>query len=173
MIDTIRNLSMRDRINSLKTKMMEEPRYLSLEQALIVTECYKVNEEKPVPIKRALSLAAALDQIAIRIDPQELIVGNRTAGVRSGVVSPDAGISWIDREIEHLHDRPQDRFEVRPDDITKFREILLPYWKGKSLEDVIYNSIGDEISAIGKVAKINQKDHAQGHICPDTEKCLN
>lgn len=172
MIDTIRNLSMRDRINSLKTKMMEEPRYLSLEQALIVTECYKVNEEKPVPIKRALSLAATLDQIAIRIDPQELIVGNRTAGVRSGVVSPDAGISWIDREIEHLHDRPQDRFEVRPDDITKFREILLPYWKGKSLEDVIYNSIGDEISAIGKVAKINQKDHAQGHICPDTEKWL-
>jgi formate C-acetyltransferase len=172
MIDTIRNLSLGDRIHSLKTKMVEEPRYLSLEQALIVTECYKANEDKPVPIRRAMALASALEKMAIQIDHEELIVGNRTAGVRSGVVSPDAGISWINREIEHLHDRPQDRFKVRPADIAKFREIILPYWKGKSLEDVIYTTIGDEISAIGKVAKINQKDHAQGHICPDTEKWL-
>ena len=172
MVDKIRNLSLGDRINSLKTKMVDESRYLSLEQALIVTECYKLNEEKPVSIKRAMSLASALEKMAIQIDPEELIVGNRTAGVRSGVVSPDAGISWINREIEHLHDRPQDRFKVRPADVAKFREIILPYWKGKSLEDVIYNTIGDEVSAIGKVAKINQKDHAQGHICPNTEKWL-
>src|SRR5208283_2444588 len=28
------------------------------------------------------------------------------------------------------------------------------------------------IAAIGKVAKINQTDHAQGHICPDTKGWL-
>ena len=29
-----------------------------------------------------------------------------------------------------------------------------------------------EIDEIAKVVKINQKDHAQGHICPDTEMWL-
>jgi hypothetical protein len=32
--------------------------------------------------------------------------------------------------------------------------------------------LGEEIAAIGKVAKINQTDHAQGHICPDVRRWL-
>ncbi len=171
-VKEIKGLDLSGRIGKLKELMLDEPRYLSIEQALIVTSVYKKNEDKPVEIKRAMALAAALEKIDIRIDVGELIVGNRTAGVRAGVVSPDAGISWIDREIEHLHDRPQDRFNVHPEDIELFRKEILPYWKGRSLEDLIYSSIGDEVSAIGKVAKINQKDHAQGHICPDTENWI-
>ena len=41
------------------------------------------------------------------------------------------------------------------------------------MEDRIYDEMGEDISAIAKVAKINQKDHAQGHICPNTEKWLS
>lgn len=36
------------------------------------------------------------------------------------------------------------------------------------MEDVIKKRGGQEIEEIAKVVKINQKDHAQGHICPDT-----
>jgi len=36
------------------------------------------------------------------------------------------------------------------------------------MEDVIKNHYGKEINAMAKVVKINQKDHAQGHICPDS-----
>lgn len=36
------------------------------------------------------------------------------------------------------------------------------------MEDVIKNNYGKEIEAMAKVVKINQKDHAQGHICPDS-----
>ena len=38
----------------------------------------------------------------------------------------------------------------------------------KSLEDAIKGTYGIEINEISKVVKINQKDHAQGHICPDS-----
>ena len=44
--------------------------------------------------------------------------------------------------------------------------MIYPYWKGKSLEDAIKGTYGKEINEISKVVKINQKDHAQGHICP-------
>ena len=42
----------------------------------------------------------------------------------------------------------------------------------QSLEDVIKQNFGQEIGAINKVVKINQTDHAQGHICPNVEKWL-
>ncbi len=160
------------RISYLKKKMLDEPRYLSIEQALIITETYKANESDSIPRKRAKSLAATMRRITIALDPQELIVGNRTAGVRAGVVFPEAGISWVDKEIEHIHERPQDKFNVHPQDIEDFRNVILPYWKGKTLEDTIRAEGGELVDAIARVVKINQKDHAQGHICPDTAKWI-
>ncbi|ADK15656.1 MULTISPECIES: glycyl radical protein [Clostridium] len=161
-----------DRIAWLKKKMMDEPRYVSIEQALIITKTYKENEDKPIIIKRALALKNALTHLNIAVEPEEMIVGNRTMGVRYGVVFPESGSSWVDREIETLPTRPQDRFNVRKEDITTFREIIKPYFNGKSLEDVIRKRYGKEIDEIAKVVKINQKDHAQGHICPDCESWL-
>ncbi len=61
---------------------------------------------------------------------------------------------------------------VKEEDIKEFRESIYPYWSGKSMEDVIKNNYGKEINAMAKVVKINQKDHAQGHICPDSELWL-
>lgn len=168
----IASLEMSARIAGLRKRMLAEPRYLTLEQAMIVTDCYRRHEGESIARKRALSLAAAMDGISIAIDPGEIIVGNRSAGIRAGVVFPEAGISWIDKELETLHSRPQDRFNVRPEDIIAFREKILPYWKGKSLEDVIRAEAGSLVDAIGRVVKINQKDHAQGHICPNTAKWI-
>ncbi len=161
-----------DRISTLKEKMLSQPRYVSIEQALIITRTYKENEDKSIPYKRALSLYNALNEIEIGIEPEELIVGNRTKGVRYGVVFPESGISWVDREFETIPTRPQDKFNVHKEDIEVFRNEILPYWKGKSLEDVLKSRYGKEISSLSKVVKINQTDHAQGHICPNVKEWL-
>lgn len=168
----MKNLQMTNRITVLKEKMLSEPRYASIEQALIITETYKYNEEKPRIIQRALALKNALTDLKINVEPEEMIVGNRTAGVRYGVVFPESGSTWVDKEFETLPTRPQDKFNVREEDIKTFREVIKPYWTGKSLEDVLRARYGKEIDEIAKVVKINQKDHAQGHICPNCEKWL-
>ena len=161
------------RIHTLKERMLSEPRYASIEQAKIITETYQQHEDEPRVLQRAYALQAALARIEIRIEPEELIVGNRTAGVRAGVVFPESGSNWVNREFETLPTRAQDRFHVREEDIKYFREVIYPYWSGKSLEDVLQNTYGAKMSAIGKVAKINQTDHAQGHICPDVKLWLD
>lgn len=163
---------MNARIANLKARMLAEPRFASIEQAKIITQSYQEHEEEPRILQRAYALKAALENIEIRVEEGELIVGNRTAGVRYGVVFPESGSSWVDREFETLPTRPQDRFQVKEEDIRYFREVIRPYWKGKSLEDVLSDAYGDEISKIAKVVKINQKDHAQGHICPDCASWL-
>ena len=163
------SLSPTARVSMLKEKMLAEPRYMSVEQARIVTDVYRQNPDDPRQLLRAKSLAGALEKLAIQITPGELIVGNRTAGVRGGVVFPEAGVSWVVKEADALPTRPQDQFEVRPEDVKFLRQELAPFWKGRSLEDVIRAEGGALVDEIGMVVKINQKDHAQGHICPDTE----
>ena len=160
------------RIVDLKERMLDEPRFMSIEQALIITDVYKANEGASAARKRALALAEAMRRLAIHIDPDELIVGNRTTGVRGGVVFPEAGISWIDRELDTMPTRPQDKFNVHPEDAATFRAEILPYWQGKTLEDSLRAEQGPLLDAIARVVKINQKDHAQGHICPDTAKWI-
>ena len=76
---------MLNRISILKDKMLSQPRFVSIEQALIITRTYQENEDKSIPYKRALSLYNALNEIEIGMEPEELIVGNRTKGVRYGV----------------------------------------------------------------------------------------
>lgn len=163
---------MNNRIALLKKKMLSQPRYASIEQAKIITDSYKKNEGRSRILQRAYSLSAALEQLEITVEPEELIVGNRTAGVRNGVVFPESGSSWVDREFETLPTRAQDKFQVKEEDIKYFREVIKPYWSGKSLEDVLNAAYGKEIAEIAKVVKINQKDHAQGHICPDCKRWL-
>lgn len=160
------------RILSLKQKTLCSARYLSTEQAGIITRIYSENERFSIPLKRALSLAASLDEIEIVIDPEEIIVGNRTQEIRAGVVFPEAGISWLVNEIRNISVRKQDPFMVRQEDIDFFFNEIEPFWRGKTLEENIYKSIGTQIMEIDNVVKINQKDHAQGHICPDVETWL-
>lgn len=161
-----------DRIETLKNRMLSVPRFASIEQAKIITDTYKEHEDEPRIMQRAYSLKNCLEKINISVEPEELIVGNRTAGVRYGVVFPESGSTWVDKEFETLPTRPQDQFNVREEDIQYFREVIYPYWQGKSLEDVLRARYGKEIDEISKVAKINQKDHAQGHINPDCEGWL-
>lgn len=169
---TMENLYRSERVEKLKDKAIHAKRYVSIEQAKIITEVYKQNPNQPRMIQRALSLKAALEKLDIATSKEELIVGNRTMGIRDGVVFPESGSNWVNTEFETLPTRPQDTFHVRTSDIEEFRNTIVPFWHGKSMEDIIVERYGKEINAIAKVVKINQKDHAQGHICPDVKMWL-
>jgi formate C-acetyltransferase len=167
------DLPMSKRIVELKEKVLAEPRCISTEQALVITEIYKKNADKSVAMKRALSFAAAADRIAIKIYPEEDIVGNRTADSKAGVIFPETGTGWLNNELDTLETRDQDRFFVKEEDRMACREIIEPYWNNQdTLENVILERYGPLMKKIGKVVKINQTDHAQGHICPDLIKWL-
>ncbi|MDR0719016.1 MAG: formate C-acetyltransferase/glycerol dehydratase family glycyl radical enzyme [Treponema sp.] len=158
---------MTDRIFRLKARLYQEPRFVSIEQARIITETYKKHGGEPRILQRAWALKAALENISITIDSDELILGNRSPGIRSGIVFPESGCTWVDKEFDTLPVRPQDPFQVDPDDREILRETIIPFWQGESLEDILRRKAGDRINEISPVVKINQTDHAQGHICPD------
>ena len=164
---------MQGRIQILKKMLLDDVRFVSIEQAQIITRVYKETEGEIKALRRAKAFAAACREISLAIDPLELIVGNRTSSRRAGVVFPEAGVQWLDDEIENLPFRDQDRFSVREQDVKILRDEIISYWKGKTLEDFIKcGEEGEEIKRTDKVLKINQKDHAQGHILPDVSSWL-
>ncbi|MCK4514946.1 MAG: hypothetical protein KAU31_06790 [Spirochaetaceae bacterium] len=89
------------RISALKDQLQAEPRFMSVEQASIITESYREHPDEPRVLQRAHALERALRQIRIRIDPGELIVGNRTSEIRAGV-NPSAQSGCLGMTISLL-----------------------------------------------------------------------
>ena len=101
-------------------------------------------------------------------------MGNRSLLPRMGVIAPEGAVEWVDRELEILPTRPQDRFSVDPEQIEELRQEVFPYWRGKTLEDVVADRVPDDVrrAVEAKAFSLNQTDHAQGHILPDVEGWL-
>jgi len=173
LIDTLRNIPISHRVDTLRQATLDEPRFVTMEQAHLITAAYQKHADKSVMMKRAYALEAAMLHIGIRIDAQELIVGNRSSESCGGVVFPEGGITWLEREIDILETRPQDQFIVRARDRKTFFEEIVPYWEGMTLENAIDQSLTDEMKRSEIVGKLNQKDHAQGHICPDVKTWIS
>ncbi|GHV73220.1 formate C-acetyltransferase [Spirochaetia bacterium] len=166
-IERIKKIAITGRVEKLRQRTLDEERYVSVEQARYITKAYREHPDLSMIMKRAHALREALYHMEIRIDEGELIVGNRTKESCGGVVFPEGGIKWLEWEIDLLETRPQDQFRVRPEDRAYFFDELVPFWEGKTLENKIGDELTGEMKAGEIVGKLNQKDHAQGHICPD------
>lgn len=162
------------RIARRKREILATPRMVFLETARIETASYKRTEGEPVVLRRAQAFRAQCQHLPVQIYENELIVGGRSSLPRMGVIMPSAAVHWIDRELDTLETRPQDPFHILPQEIEELRGEIFPYWQGKTLEDAWAEQVPDDVRAAlnAKVFKINQTDHAQGHILPDMEAWL-
>ena len=164
-----------DRIQLLKSGLFENKREVSLERALLYTQSYKETTFDSTIIRRAKATAHVLDNVEISIRNEELIIGNRTTKPRSGIISPEMDPYWINDELDTLDSRPQDTFTISEEDKKIYREVLYPYWSGKSLKDFINDKITCEVRKPIDldIFKLNQTDKGQGHIIASFEKLLN
>ncbi|GAK56164.1 pyruvate formate-lyase [Candidatus Vecturithrix granuli] len=163
-----------ERIARIRDRLIRNEREIDLERARYTTESYQQTEGEPMSIRRAKMLLHLVRKMSITIDQDELIVGNRSLKPRMGVIAPEGAVDWIDKELEILPTRPQDKFQITPEQITELREKIFPYWRGKTLEDTVAARVPvDVMTAVkGKAFSLNQTDHAQGHILPDVEGWL-
>jgi pyruvate formate-lyase/glycerol dehydratase family glycyl radical enzyme len=162
------------RVAAIKQRLLDEPRYLDVERARYTTEAYRATEGQPMARRRAQMLLHLVRQQSITIQPGELIVGNRSLLPRMGIIAPEGAVAWIDKELDILPTRPQDRFNTTPEVIRALRAEIFPYWRGYTLEDTVAQRVPDDVRVAvkGRAFSLNQTDHAQGHILPDVEAWL-
>ncbi|WP_319738351.1 formate C-acetyltransferase/glycerol dehydratase family glycyl radical enzyme [Cronobacter sakazakii] len=113
------------------------------ERAQHYTAMYQQHQDKPLPVRRALALAYHLANRTLWIKHDELIVGNQASQVRAAPFFPEYTVSWIEKEIDDLADRPGAGFSVSPQDKTVMHEIC-PWWRGQTVQDRCYGMFTDE-----------------------------
>ncbi|MFN3982060.1 MAG: pyruvate formate lyase family protein, partial [Caldilinea sp.] len=162
------------RVAAIKQRLLDEPRYLDVERARYTTQAYRATEGQPMALRRAQMLLHLVRHQSITIQPGELIVGNRSLLPRMGVIAPEGAVAWIDKELDILPTRPQDRFNTTSEAIRELSAEIFPYWRGRTLEDAVAQRVPADVRAAveGRVFSLNQTDHAQGHILPDVEAWL-
>ncbi|NCH33565.1 formate C-acetyltransferase/glycerol dehydratase family glycyl radical enzyme [Cronobacter sakazakii] len=109
------------------------------ERAQHYTAMYQQHQDKPLPVRRALALANR----TLWIKHDELIVGNQASQVRAAPFFPEYTVSWIEKEIDDLADRPGAGFSVSPQDKAVMHEIC-PWWRGQTVQDRCYGMFTDE-----------------------------
>ena len=159
---------------AIKRRLLETPRQIDVERARYTTQSYQASEGQPMAMRRAKMLLHLVRAMSITIDEGELIAGNRSLLPRMGVIAPEGAVTWVDRELDILPTRPQDRFNITAEQVHELREEIFPYWRGKTLEDIVATRVPPDImkAVRGKAFSLNQTDHAQGHILPDVETWL-
>ncbi|MFV5021990.1 pyruvate formate lyase family protein, partial [Escherichia coli] len=113
------------------------------ERAQHYTEMYQQHLDKPIPVRRALALAHHLANRTIWIKHDELIIGNQASEVRAAPIFPEYTVSWVEKEIDDLADRPGAGFAVSEENKRVLHEVC-PWWRGQTVQDRCYGMFTDE-----------------------------
>ncbi|MFN1140724.1 formate C-acetyltransferase/glycerol dehydratase family glycyl radical enzyme [Serratia quinivorans] len=117
------------------------------ERAQHYTEAYQQHLDKPLPVRRALALANHLAKRTLRIDNDELIIGNQASELRAAPIFPEYTVSWIEDEIDQLADRPGAGFSISEENKAILHRIC-PWWRGQTVQDRCYGMFTDEQQAL-------------------------
>ena len=118
---------------------------ISAERALLITEFYQsgMADAEPVPVQRALAFKYILEHKYICVNEGELIVGERGPAPKATPTYPEICIHSL-QDLEILNDRPKVSFKSDETTRAAYRDIIIPYWKGKSNRDRIFQNLPQE-----------------------------
>jgi formate C-acetyltransferase len=77
------------RMERFREEILNSKPYVCAERAVLTTNSYKENLNKPVVLKRAYMLKDILENMSIFIEKDTLIVGNQASQNRSAPIFPE------------------------------------------------------------------------------------
>jgi formate C-acetyltransferase len=134
-----------ERIKKLRTQSRKAVPYLSLERASLITDFFKSGaaHQFSAPIARAKAFKYLLENKKICINEEELIVGERGSEPKATSTYPEV-CSHSLNDLEILNTRKKISFKVSEETRQKTEEVIIPFWKGKSIRDKIFTQVDQE-----------------------------
>ncbi len=138
------NGGMNERIRRLRQENFNTPTTLSIERALIETAFYKENYgTMPTPVLRARNFYEICKKKTIYIGPDELIVGERGPKPKAVPTFPELTCHSVE-DLHTLNERELQRYTISQEDIDTYEREVIPYWKGKTQRERIFNHVSKE-----------------------------
>jgi formate C-acetyltransferase len=133
-----------ERVRKLRQHSLDTIPTLSIERALIVTDVYKEHEGKvSIPVLRALTFKALCERKTVVIYDGELIVGEKGHKAKAAPTYPELCCHTLE-DFKVINDREKVFFKVDAETLKAQAEIVIPYWKGKSMRDKLFGSVPPE-----------------------------
>ncbi len=134
---------MNDRVARLREATIETKPWLSIERASLLTDFYRQDKTVSIPIQRARAFAHLMERKAIYIGPDELIVGERGPAPKGSPTFPEL-CCHSEEDLEVLDSREKISYCVDEEACRIQREEVIPYWKGRSMRDLIFDQMTPE-----------------------------
>ncbi|MDD4503655.1 MAG: glycyl radical protein [Clostridiaceae bacterium] len=135
---------MNDRVRILRQSSLDAVPTMSLERARIVTDVYKKHSGKvSIPVLRALAFKAIMENKTICINESELIVGERGPAPKATPTYPELCCHTIE-DFDVIDKRQKVFFKVSDEAKDIQRDEIIPYWKDKSMRDLMFNQMTQE-----------------------------
>ena len=135
---------MNDRIRRLRQENFDTPTTLSIERALIETAFYKEHYgTMPTPVLRARNFYEICKKKTIYIGSDELIVGERGPLPKAVPTFPELTCHSVE-DLHTLNERELQRYTISQEDIDTYEREVIPYWKGKTQRERIFNHVSKE-----------------------------
>lgn len=135
---------MNERIKRLRQESMETPTTLSIERALIETAFYKQHYgTMPIAVLRAKNFYEICKKKTIYIGSDELIVGERGPVPKAVPTFPELTCHSVE-DLHTLDTRELQSYHISQQDIDTYEQEVIPYWKGKTQRERIFNHVSKE-----------------------------
>jgi len=160
---------MTERVARLREASLTAQPWISSERAELMTRFYgEFAAGVSVPVRRAQSFAYLLEHKTIWIGDGELIVGERGPSPKGTPTYPELCCHSL-HDLDVIDEREKIRFAVDDDVRRVYRDEIIPFWRGKSMRELMFGHMTDEWKAAYEAGVFTEfmEQRAPGHTVLD------
>ncbi len=159
-----------ERVRQLREQSVITKPYITPERAILLTEFYQSDIAGNVspPVKRALAFKHVLENKQIFIEDGELIVGERGPAPKAVSTYPEICCHTLN-DLDVLNGRKKTPYAVDKRTKDVYKEKIIPFWKGKSIRDIIFDRMPSEWKTAYSAGVFTEflEQRAPGHTALD------
>src|SRR5512141_3516085 len=131
-------MAMTERVCRLRQQSLSAVPTISTERAELMTQFYREHTElMSAPMRRALAFRHLMECRRIYIGEEELIVGEKGPAPKATPTYPELCCHSL-QDLDILDSREKVSFKVSPEARRIYEETIIPFWRGKSMRDLIF-----------------------------------
>jgi formate C-acetyltransferase len=157
---------MRERIQRLRKATLDAVPRISMERALLLTECLESPgcRREPVPVQRAMAFRHILANKELHVGPDEMIVGERGPAPAAVPTYPEICVHSAS-DLDILDSRSKVAYKVDPDTRRQHLERIVPFWQGQAQRDRMFRELPPEWIAAYEAGVFTEfmEQRAPGH----------
>jgi pyruvate formate-lyase/glycerol dehydratase family glycyl radical enzyme len=160
---------MNARTEKLRQESLEAIPTISCERAELMTEFYRENLGRwSPPVMRARAFKRLCERKSVWVGEGELIVGERGSRPKIVPTYPELTCHSLD-DLRVLDSRPKTSYHVPPECLEAYEKTVIPYWRGRSLRDRMFDLLPPEWHAAYRAGVFTEfmEQRAPGHTVLD------